>query len=148
MTEKTQAQEAQKKCSKCGFSCPQAEAAEHFNINRATKDGFEHWCKECKRKQAKRRREAKLVESKRPEKTRISRGNGNGRKAGIRKYTRKSGGARAGDINHSTSLETAPVTPDALFRAVRLSHAEEACRKIVEAFAPGYEVLIRPRPSA
>lgn len=37
------------------------------------------------------------------------------------------------------------VKPEDLYKAIRISHAEEACRAIVKEFAPGYDVELRPK---
>jgi hypothetical protein len=125
-----------KTCRVCG-----PKPLEDFGRNRRTKDGLEGICKKCKVNYQKGLREKKKKEEQNGFKMpgmsgRRPRGDGKT----IQTRTRPVLGSEGRDQDGEAKIRF--ISPDEIFRAVRLSHCEEACRKIVEVFAPDYELKL------
>ncbi len=104
---KEEIMEEKKKCTKCGIE----KGLDRFSKNKANRDGFENWCRDCKALAQKRLRERRAME-KNPAPLIKEQKSGNGR----RRNTRDS--------------ETTRATPDEIIKALKIGIRKEAADEI------------------
>ena len=120
-----------KNCTKCEKPYPATN--EYFSKNATTKDGLEHWCKNCKKKQQadyrKKKKEADLKIG-----TKSKGGNGNNHKSREIKNIKPIDNGRSRQLEAVVSrLKPMVIVPSRsveLFMALRRAFAEEAIEAI------------------
>ena len=96
------------------LKCKKEVDLTNYSMNRSTKDGLEHWCKDCKKK-------AQAIYRKR-QGAQPRRKSGNGRRS------------RLGTHPMGISSPTVPeITPEILFASVRKAIAQEIIEPVIKA---------------